>query len=66
MDLRCVEAGPKFLLVARPGAHDDDCYVGLLGCLDCLGEAGLVVAPTFAALGVVDCCLVADGGFDAV
>ena len=64
--LRCVETGPELLLVARPGAHDYDCYVGLLGCFDCLGEAGLVVAPAFAALGVVDRCLVADGGFDAV
>lgn len=65
-NVRGVVVLPQFGLVARPGAHDDDGYVRLLGCCDGFVEARLVVAPAFAALRVVNGSGVADGGFDAI
>jgi hypothetical protein len=65
-DSRCVEPLPQLHLVSRPCANDDNGHVGFLRCLDGLGEAGLVVAPALASLGVVDVCLLTNRGLDAV
>lgn len=65
-DSRCVQSLPQLHLISRPGANDDNGHVGFLRCLHGLGEAGLVVAPSLASLGVVDVCLLTNGGLDAV
>jgi hypothetical protein len=49
-----VQAFLKLILVAAPGADDDNSYVGCLGGGDGCGEARLVVGPTLAAFGVGD------------
>jgi hypothetical protein len=61
----CVEAFPEFGLVSAPGADDDDGDISALGGFDGFVEAGLVITPFLAALGVDNFALASDGCFDA-
>lgn len=53
-------------MISRPGADDNNRYIGFLGCFDGSVEAGLVVAPSLTALRIVDSGFVSYCGFDAV
>lgn len=51
---RCIQALPELVLISRPGSHNDDGNIGLLGCFNGRGESGLVVAPALTSLSIVD------------
>jgi hypothetical protein len=63
---RCVHACPELDLIARPGSYNDNGDVGLFCRLNCFIEPGFIIAPTFASLSIVDCCFIANCGFDTI
>lgn len=64
--LRCVVAFPKLDLIARPGSYNDNGNVGLLCRLNCFIKPRFITAPAFASLGIIDCCFVANCGFNTI
>ncbi len=62
---RCIQALPELVLISRPGSHNDDGNIGLLGCFNGRGESGLVVAPALTSLSIVDLSVRSDCRLDA-
>lgn len=63
---RCIQTLPELDLIARPGPNYYNGDVRFLCCFDCFVESRLIVAPSLAALSVVNLGIVANCGFDAV
>lgn len=63
---RCIQALPELVLISRPGSHNDDGNIGLLGCLNGRGESGLIVAPALTSLSIVDLSVRSDCRLDAI